>query len=239
MSVFDWTTISRNPVSGDVHAALLEEIELRLKDPICHYPEFLSAFVQERSVLDIGSVEHDLDHAKLPSWRHALLKRHAREITGVDILEKEAEVLRGRGFNILCADATSELDLEVRVERIVIGDVIEHVDSSVNLLKFARRHLLPEGVICVTTPNPFFWKHFQRIFREQTFVSNAEHISWVSPSMAVELARRAQLRLCAIHHLRPPITRFSRRLKRFIADRVFGKQSEFLTSSFVYLFERP
>lgn len=239
MSVFDWTAISRSPVSRDVHAALLQEIQLCLKNPIIHYPDFLASFVESRSVLDIGSVEHDLAHAKSTSWRHALLKRYAKEITGVDILEEETEILRNLGFNILCADATSDIDLKVRVDRIVIGDVIEHVDSSVKLLKFASRHLLPGGVICVTTPNPFFWRHFLRIFREQTFVSNAEHISWVSPSMAIELARRSQLKLTAIHHLRPPITRFSRRLKRFIADRIFGRHSEFLTSSLVYLFERP
>ena len=238
MNIFDWTEISRSPVSQEVHVALLQQVLRRTKTPITHYPEFLASFVENRIVLDIGSVEHDLDHARSPSWRHALLKRHAKEITGLDILEHETEILRNLGFNILCADATSDIDLKVRVERVVIGDVIEHVDSAVDLLKFARRHLLPNGVICVTTPNPFFWRHFLRILHEQTFVSNAEHISWVSPSMAIELARRSNLQLTSIHHLRPSVTRISRRLKRFIADRLFGKQSEFLTSSFVYLFER-
>ena len=45
------------------------------------------------------------------------------------------------------------------LRRVVIGDVIEHVNNPVRLLQFARRHLAPDGLVLVSTPNPYWIKH--------------------------------------------------------------------------------
>jgi 2-polyprenyl-3-methyl-5-hydroxy-6-metoxy-1,4-benzoquinol methylase len=59
----------------------------------------------------------------------------------LDILAPLVEELRGRGFNVRCVDATSDADLGERFEIVFAGDVIEHVDNAVALLRFAGRHL--------------------------------------------------------------------------------------------------
>jgi SAM-dependent methyltransferase len=152
--------------------------------------------ISGRTLLDIGVVEHDASHMNSPAWKHAILKSHATECVGVDILADEVAELKKRGFNVCLADATSpSIYLGRKFDRIFIGDVIEHVDNPRQLLEFARRHLEDDGEILVTTPCPFWFKHLSRILWKGTHVPNADHVSWVTPALALELGHRAGLDL--------------------------------------------
>jgi len=118
---------------------------------------------------------------------------------GVDILAAEVERLRPDGYSVRFTDATSDDDLGERFDVVFIGDVIEHVDNPVRLLAFGRRHLLPKGVMLAAMPNPFSRKFFRRFSREGTMVTNLDHVAWITPSMALELGRRAGLELRCYH----------------------------------------
>ena len=50
-----------------------------------------------------------------------------------------------------------------------------------------------------TTPSPVSCKFFHRFRREGTAIVNLDHLCWVTPAQAMELARRADLVLCADH----------------------------------------
>jgi 2-polyprenyl-3-methyl-5-hydroxy-6-metoxy-1,4-benzoquinol methylase len=135
----------------------------------------------------------------LPDWRHARIHRAASYCVGIDILEPLVKELGKRGFNVRCVDATSEADMGERFDVVFIGDVVEHVDNAVLLLKFAARHLAPGGRLYVTTPNPFSRKFFRQFKREGVMVVNLDHIAWITPTLAMELARRAGIALAAYH----------------------------------------
>jgi 2-polyprenyl-3-methyl-5-hydroxy-6-metoxy-1,4-benzoquinol methylase len=80
------------------------------------------------------------------------------------------------------------------------GDVIEHVNDPVALLRFAKRHLRADGAILLTTPNPFAPRFRQHRARRGTryVMANLEHTRWVSISNMHELAWRAGLELSAL-----------------------------------------
>ncbi len=119
------------------------------------------------------------------------------------------------GFNVRSVDATGDADLQERFDVVFAGDVVEHVDNAVALLRFGGRHLAPGGRMYVTTPNPFSRKFYRQFRREGVMVTNLDHVAWVSPTMALELGRRAGVRLVA-YHLAKPYAGLNRALHRLL-----------------------
>ena len=101
-----------------------------------------------------------------------------------------------RGYDIRVCDATSDKYLGEKFDTVVMGDVIEHVENPVNLVRFAIRHLNDDGKVIVKTPNPYYIDNIIKFAKSKDFV-NFEHIAWFTPTMALELARRAECKLSA------------------------------------------
>lgn len=233
----DWTRISKFPTSPKVMRHLLQDLRQKKSGKDFDYTTFLKGFVSSKSVLDIGVVEHDLEHAFADTWKHKDICSWARSTVGVDILGEEIKALSAKGYNVIHADATSDVDLGVRCERVTILDVIEHVDNPVGLLKFAGRHLESGGKVLVATPNPYWYKFIWRNIREGTFVANAEHISWITPSMALELARRSGLEL-ETYWLATPYGRnfFMKTLRKTLE--MFLGDTELFAWAFFYIYKK-
>lgn len=238
-AVFDWTELDRNPISPIVRAALRQALRERRAGRLFNLDEFVRAFVSRRSVLDVGMVEHDITHINCDAWLHRKICNWARDTLGVDILSDELELLREQGYRVVQADATSEVDLGQRFERVFMGEIIEHVDKPVALLKFAARHIEPDGLILATTPNPFWIRWIWENAREGTLLSNAEHVSWVSPSMALELGRRAGLELQQYWLGQGHSRALLKRPLHVLRDLIFGKNSELFTAQFLYIWRLP
>jgi len=200
MSSPDWTNISDDPNNRDAKAVVRAWLRsARQLHTDVDLLEHIGRIVRGRRVLDIGVVSHSARYFDRPDWRHGLIHRAAGYCVGVDILEPLVQELNQRGFNVRCVDATSDADLGERFDVVFIGDVIEHVDNAVLLLRFAARHLAPEGRLYVTTPNPFSRKFHRQFMREGVMVVNLDHIAWITPTQAMELARRAGISLSAYH----------------------------------------
>ena len=236
MQTLNWTQISDDPISREVLQPVTNELK-RLRKSRSGYLNWIDGFVKSRSVLDIGVVEHDISHIELPTWKHKYIRDRAAHVLGIDIVPEGIDLLKNRGYNVRLADATSEDDLGERFERVVIGDVIEHVNNPVRLLQFAGRHLVPGGLILVSTPNPYWIKHILSTLVRGTLVTNADHISWVSPAAALELGRRAGL--CLQEY-------WLMRLGKAYAKRAFLdllncviSDSEFLASKLLYVYSKP
>ncbi len=231
-----WKTIHDNPNDPRVQSFLYAELDQRLKGRIADASRFLQEFVADRSVLDIGVVQHDLSQADQPHWKHAKIKLWSRSCVGIDILAAQVSELSRRGYDVRCVDATSDADLGERFERIVVGDVLEHVDSPVALLRFAERHLAPRGRILCTTPNPFFLTYTLQALRRGRYIPNAEHVGWISPSMALELAHRAKLRLEEYWHVQGEGKTLARKLAVCVLSLVHLRDAEPFAPSFYYVF---
>src|SRR5215469_7747818 len=120
---------------------------------------FIAALVSGKKVLDVGCVDHYAKRETQPTWLHRHLRDSASSIVGLDILEDEVRQLAGKGYRVVCADALT-VDLADRFDVIVAGELIEHVDNPGGLIANLARHLKPDGMLVITTPNPFYVLHF-------------------------------------------------------------------------------
>ena len=192
----DWTRYTTDPCDTDTQLKIHSHLEkIRViagKDDV----SWLLKQVDGKSCLDIGCIEHDLSYTDKPSWKHKKIMETASHVVGVDILEAYAKVLNERGYDIRVCDATSDKYLGEKFDTVVMGDVIEHVENPVNLVRFAIRHLNDDGKVIVKTPNPYYIDNIIKFAKSQDFV-NFEHIAWFTPTMALELSRRAECKLSA------------------------------------------
>jgi SAM-dependent methyltransferase len=239
MKMQHWSEISRNPVSRSVLEFQLAKISgIRVNKQLGSW-DCIRNFVESQSTLDIGVVEHDLDHVSSKSWKHKFVKEHSKSVVGIDILEKEVDYLNAKGYDVRLVDATSDANLDERFDRVLIGDVIEHVNDPSKLLEFSARHLNDDGLIGVSTPNPFFYSYILKAMRFGTFIPNADHVSWISPTMALELGYRSGLELVRYFHIGGyPQNRLRRYLLK-IAHLFFSKDSEFFSYGFFYVYKKP
>lgn len=194
-----WRTVGDNPLGEKEQAFAVSQLASCRGGSIASYLPWLLGEVRGQRVLDIGAVQHTLEFTNSPAWVHQHLATAARHLVGVDIVEDALDSITRRGYDVRNVDATSGVDLGERFDVVVIGDVIEHVDSPVGLLLFAKRHLEPGGRIVIKTPNPYYFRHVLAAYRTPEIVANLEHVAWLSPWMALEVSYRAKLKLAAYH----------------------------------------
>lgn len=198
--MFNWTSFTDDPLDLATKKTMRSFLSQRCT---IHKGSLVGLFVEfarNRSVLHIGCCEHTESYIQSTDWKHRILARSASRIVGIDINETVLSAVQKEGFEAHCVDATSDVDIGERFEVVIIGDVIEHVDNPVKLLKFAERHLSQGGRIFVSTPNPFFLPHIYNALVKGPLVANFEHVSWITESNMLELARRSSLDLVAVRY---------------------------------------
>jgi len=246
--MIDWTKLTRDPVDAAVRRTMKAWLlERRRNLPRNDYDSFLVDSVKGKAVLDIGICEHTLERINSPKWKHRLIKDNAARCVGVDIIEDLVQALVAKGFDVVCQDATSDAYLGETFDVVHIGDVIEHVPDPTRLLAFAARHLAPGGKILVRTPNPHNFDYQRHAHLDGISVENMEHISYIVPFHALELARRTGLQFSGYWTMAPG--RFSTiGIKRALVDlagmrwrhafnELFGEPNTY-TTIFVYAFSK-
>jgi 2-polyprenyl-3-methyl-5-hydroxy-6-metoxy-1,4-benzoquinol methylase len=199
-----WKDVSDSPRSSRAMRAVKRHLQSIRTIENVGFDEFLEREVSNRRVLDIGVADHNVADGEPNQLRHAFIAERAKYVLGVDIERDQINTLKELGYNVVAVDATSTCDLGEVFDLVFCGDVIEHIDKPVDLLGFASRHLAPNGSILVTTPNPlafyFFWKNL----RQGPLIPNLDHVSWITPTLALELARRSGLSLAEYILFNPP-----------------------------------
>jgi 2-polyprenyl-3-methyl-5-hydroxy-6-metoxy-1,4-benzoquinol methylase len=231
-----WSKISNNPISNDVLNYLETKMRGLRRSSQVGIVELIENLVRNKRLLDIGVVEHSVDFIERAGWRHKQLSDVAAYALGIDILEKEVSILKEKGYNVRFCDATSDEYLNESFDVVHIGDVIEHVNDPSLLLGFAKRHLSDNGYIIVTTPCPFWWRNILSSMKYGTFIGNADHISWITPINALELANRSNLQLVEYHTIETGGKNMFRRLFIKIVESIFGP-NELFCWTYVYIYK--
>jgi 2-polyprenyl-3-methyl-5-hydroxy-6-metoxy-1,4-benzoquinol methylase len=155
--------------------------------------DFLSQFVQNKTVLDVGCVDHSASVEREEYWLHKHLARTARSIVGLDILESDVAELRRRGYKVMCGDAIT-VSLNQTFDVVVAGEFIEHIDNPAAFVSNMARHLNEQGRLVMTTPHPFFFLHFlESIFSSAERRWNPQHVAWYCPFTLENLLCRNNL----------------------------------------------
>lgn len=152
--------------------------------------EVLLERCQGRVVLDVGCVGQDAAPGA-PRWLHGRLRAIAALTHGVDTAAEGVARLQAAGFHVFAPEALPPRP--EGYERIVMADVIEHVNDPVALLRWAAERLAVSGRILVTTPNPFAFRQLALIVRRGVISVNDEHTCWFDPRTLGEVTRRAGL----------------------------------------------
>lgn len=102
-------------------------------------------------VLDIGFYGQGIT-AHSENSAHYLLKKRAKEVWGID-LEYDESIVDDPAHYIHGNAESFSIDKKFCV--VFAGDLIEHLSNPGLFLETVRRHLLPEGILVMTTPNTF------------------------------------------------------------------------------------
>jgi SAM-dependent methyltransferase len=192
----NWHEISKDPNAPAVleyrrNCLINAKSNELIKDRI----KYLSSLAKDKSVLDVGVVEHTHEAVNSPEWLHKNLAREAATCLGVDILEEEVNYLVSLGFNIVCADIVTK-PLSEKFDLIVCGEVLEHVGNVADFLNALASMLKPSGRIVVTVPNPWYINVIvKNMIGKNPYVDNVDHVSWFDPCTLTESGKRNHLLL--------------------------------------------
>lgn len=227
MNDFDWQT-AYNKKALQVYKTILGKRRINHKGNL---RELVLKRCKGKNVLDIGGAEHRASaEENKEQFMHYKLKQVCKRIIGIDIVPSAVKELNKAGYHFLLMDATSNKYIGAKFDVIHLGDVIEHVDNPVALLRFAKRHLKPKGEILVATPNPYLLSTIMCVLKQSTYIANMEHTCWITPSMANEIGRRAGLEMKE-YIVSEPATQWKKNLLRLCPI-------EFKSSSFLYIYTK-
>ncbi len=150
---------------------------------------FFSHLAEDNEVLDIGVVQHELEKIENSTWLHRALCSKSEKILGLDIDLTGVNSLNDRGFNVIHADA-QYFQLGRKFDVITAGDLIEHLDNSGGFLECVKKHLKPNGIFAVSTPNPFWWKTYLHVLIKGNSCPHPEHTCWYCEQTLTQLLER-------------------------------------------------
>lgn len=153
-----------------------------------------------KDVLDVGCIDHSIDAAlKLgDNWLHKRIQKVAKSLTGIDLLEEDAALLNAEGYNIIVTDA-EQFSVGRKFDVINAGDIIEHLTNIGGFLESVRLHLREDGIVIITTPNPFNIEQYFKILLYNTVAVNEQHTVWIDPRVMWEIAGRHNFHIAEFH----------------------------------------
>ena len=172
------------------------------KSPAVEKTVFIQDFCRNRDVLDLGCIRHSADFAKNdPNWLHQKIRDVAKNVVGIDYLDDEVRKLQNLGYDIRLGDVTKPLPLDGKFDVIVAGDLIEHLTNFEGFFENCVRLLKKDGVLIISTPNPFFSDEFHYVSYKRNYLINPEHTCWIDPQALSQLVHRFEFRITDIHFL--------------------------------------
>lgn len=125
---------------------------------------FIRKYVRGKDVLDVGASElvGTINRNKMDRWPHNIIREIANSVCGLDKNHEQVLALRDSGFDVREGDA-EDFDLGTSYDVIFAGEVIEHLSNPGGFLRCVRKHLRPEGILLITTPNRFSIKALKSV----------------------------------------------------------------------------
>ena len=180
----------RPGVEDDVFVQISADVDVAQKDTRL---EYLTRLAQGRRVLHIGCCDHKAlidQKIKDGTWLHGLLSRSGSDCWGVDINAEAVEYVKSLGCpNIYCCNIEEGLPEEVRNTRfdlVVLGEMVEHLDSPVGFLSALHRCFDYDYELVVTVPNAFFLENFENAVNHFERI-NSDHRAWYTAYTASKI----------------------------------------------------
>ena len=228
--------MSLNPNSAEALRYRDSELEIAHRSPV----ESRLAYLVELT----AASECSMRAWSITSWRGTPHRRNftppLRELQrSVLVLTSSKAALppsRESGYDVRLADITAPGLEEVvgkKYDIVIAGELIEHIESPGQLLDNARAVLANDGLLVLTTPNPYCLRligdHVRGKVRE-----NVDHLMYYFPSGIAELSSRHGWVLASYRGAREPRSAMS--LRRRVA-RVAEKMLSEDVSCWTFIYE--
>lgn len=194
-------TVSRTTERGAGWTGRLEKIADRMEVIARHLPS--------RAVLDVGCVDsrpaREGARTRIDRKPDLLFQRIVQlnpDVLGVDIDATGVDRLIELGHQAACADVET-MDLRRRFDTIVAGEIIEHLENPGHFLRNMLRHLVDDGVLIVSTPNPFYAAQTWKIWRYGRPSIHEDHTCWFDPITLEQLLRRTGFTVVEAYWVQP------------------------------------
>ena len=152
--------------------------------------QYLATLVRNLRVLDVGCVEHNLENRKHGHWLHDRLVKSATSVLGLDYAADQVEQLKREGYDVVTADAEN-FSLSREFDAIVAGELLEHLLNPGLFLECAKKHLAPNGILIMTTPNANCLIYFLENLILGHEVDNPDHVAIYSPTTISLLLKKS------------------------------------------------
>jgi 2-polyprenyl-3-methyl-5-hydroxy-6-metoxy-1,4-benzoquinol methylase len=151
--------------------------------------DWILPYVHNKEVLEIGSVGSDENPSANEYWLHRAIAKNAKSCLGIDNNKALVTKLSQENYNIIYADAQN-FNLSQVFDIIVAGDVIEHLEDPKGFLQCAHNHLKDNGLLLITTCNPWFFLRFLRCLIKGDGGVHADHTMWFCTNTLTQMLRR-------------------------------------------------
>ena len=157
--------------------------------------EFIEPFVFGKKVLDVGPAEliGTIHRHKEQESIHKRIATVSQKVIGLEKNKEQVQALQRLGYHIIEGDA-EEFRLNELFDVIVAGELIEHLSNPGAFLECARRHLEPDGILVLTTPNRFSASVFLSALLHNNIPSYnkpiAKHVAYYDENCFQDLLRR-------------------------------------------------
>lgn len=162
--------------------------------------EQLENIFEGKKVLDIGCV---VGYRK-PNWIHGLIAGKASSLVGIDIDKDAIEEIHQKfpHLDVRYGDARN-FDVNDKFDVVHAGELIEHIDNFEGFFTSIKRHLKPNGIVIITTPNK---ETINQFFYNITggMKVNDEHVCWFCDKTLKTLVERNGLKVEEIRFLNQP-----------------------------------
>ena len=156
------------------------------------FSDYLLRHSFNKEVLHLG-VLGDIDRyisVGFDGWIFKDISRTASKAIGIDINRDAVKKANTYGFkNVIYGDA-QDFDLRKKFDIIFAGDLIEHLTNFEGFFKSCKKHMHKNSLLVITTPNPFSFNNFLRVFLFGKPSIFPEHTCYITDKNFEEIARR-------------------------------------------------
>lgn len=170
--------------------------------------KLIKPYIKDKNVLDIGvcdwcgqSKEKNAAPYEIPEhWIHGDIKKYAKSVLGIDILEECIESLKDQEYDVKLANAEN-FDFDRKFDVIVAGELIEHITNLQGFFNSAKKHLKGDGLLILTTPNVFYFRQMLFLMLRGRPAVNLEHVCWFDEITLQQILARFDFSIVKISYM--------------------------------------